>query len=109
MKMRVLCFWVFFGSVGAVFSQQNNQSSGNDTIANSVVGHRVEMGETVMLIARKYHITPDDIYELNPDAVHGITFNTVLQLPADKVRAKAVEKKHSTASAYANTAKPKGF
>ncbi len=109
MKMRMLCFWVFFGSAGAVFSQQNHQGVGNDTIANSVVGHRVEMGETVMLIARKYHITPYDIYELNPDAVHGITFNTVLQLPADKVRAKAVEKKHSTASAYANTAKPKGF
>ena len=109
MKMSVLCFWVFFGSVGAVFSQQNYQGAGNDTIAKSVVGHRVEMGETVMLIARKYHITPDDIYELNPDAVHGFTFNTVLQLPADKVRAKVVDKKHSAASAYANTAKPKGF
>lgn len=109
MKMRVLCFWVFFGSAGSVFSQQNNHVVDNDTLTKSVVVHKVEMGETVMLIARKYHISPQDIYELNPDAVHGISFNTILQLPVDKVRTKVADKKHNAASAYASTAKPKGF
>ena len=50
----------------------------------TIVSHKVEMGETVMLIAKKYRITPDEIYDLNPEAVHGISYNTVLQIPADK-------------------------
>jgi hypothetical protein len=43
--------------------------------------HSVMQGETVMLICKKYLIKPDDIYKLNPDAVHGISANMVLKLP----------------------------
>ncbi|OYX03686.1 MAG: hypothetical protein B7Z15_18215 [Rhizobiales bacterium 32-66-8] len=30
--------------------------------------HKVERGETITEIAKKYQVTPYDIYKLNPDA-----------------------------------------
>lgn len=43
--------------------------------------HKVEKGETVASIAKKYKITPYDIYRLNPDAKNGIKENTTLLIP----------------------------
>lgn len=43
--------------------------------------HTVEKGETVYSLAKKYQITPFDIYRLNPDAKNGIQENTVLLIP----------------------------
>lgn len=71
----MLCTW--FSAV----AQEDQSQEG--TLGN-VVTHKVEMGETVMLIAKKYRTTPENIYDLNPEAVHGISYNTVLQIPADK-------------------------
>jgi hypothetical protein len=31
------------------------------------------MGETVLVIAKKYKITPGDIYDYNPDAIQGLS------------------------------------
>jgi len=65
-------------------AQTPQEGEQNTDESKTVVAHTVEMGETVMLIAKKYHIKPTDIYLLNPDAVNGISYNTVLQIPADK-------------------------
>jgi hypothetical protein len=46
-----------------------------------LVSHTVAMGETIMLIAKKYKVKPTDIYEYNPDATQGVTKNLVLQIP----------------------------
>ncbi len=43
--------------------------------------HRVENGETISQIAQKYNITPDAIYELNPDAQSGLNISSILLIP----------------------------
>ena len=46
-----------------------------------VITHKVEKGETINQIAQKYHVTPFDIYQLNPDAQSGLRPNSVLLIP----------------------------
>lgn len=48
---------------------------------DSFIKHNVEKGETIYSVARKYQITPFDIYRLNPDAKNGIVENTILLIP----------------------------
>lgn len=100
----MLGFFLFI-SVGAVsFSQEKAQLSKDETVSTPATAtHKVQMGETVMMIAKKYHITPKDIYTLNPDATEGISYNTVLLLPADKIRHKPVSKKQPVISGYASS------
>ncbi|WP_130733618.1 LysM peptidoglycan-binding domain-containing protein [Flavobacterium sp. J27] len=43
--------------------------------------HNVAKGETIYQIARKYQVTPFDIYRLNPDAKNGIEEGRVLLIP----------------------------
>lgn len=45
------------------------------------IKHKVAKKETVADIARKYKVTPYDIYRLNPDAKNGIKENSVLLVP----------------------------
>jgi len=83
MMKKVLLTGVFM--LIAIFNA-NAQAAKSDEVAESqnVISHRVEQGETVMLICKKYLISPDDIYKLNPDAVEGISYNMMLKIPADK-------------------------
>ncbi|MFV9551502.1 LysM peptidoglycan-binding domain-containing protein [Algibacter sp. PT7-4] len=46
--------------------------------------HQVKSGETVAGIAKRYFITPADIYKLNPDAKKALKPNTVLIIPLSK-------------------------
>ncbi|MDV6170098.1 LysM peptidoglycan-binding domain-containing protein [Flavobacterium sp. DG1-102-2] len=55
--------------------------------------HTVEKGETVVSIAKKYKITPYDIYRINPDAKNGIKENTVLLIPGTSKVPKAEPEK----------------
>lgn len=43
--------------------------------------HKVAKGETAYSIAKKYNVSPEDIYRLNPNAKNGVTENTVLLIP----------------------------
>ena len=45
------------------------------------IKHTVAKGETVYQIAKKYQVTPFDIYRLNPDAKNGVQENTTLLIP----------------------------
>lgn len=47
----------------------------------SQIKHVVAKGETVFQIAKKYEVTPFDIYRLNPDAKNGVKENTTLLIP----------------------------
>jgi LysM repeat protein len=47
----------------------------------SQIKHLVAKGESVTLIAKKYEVTPFDIYRLNPDAKNGVQENTTLLIP----------------------------
>lgn len=49
--------------------------------------HQVAKGETVTEIAKKYKVTPYDIFRLNPDSQNGISEGAVLLIPtAGKVK-----------------------
>jgi LysM repeat protein len=50
--------------------------------AQELKKHKVEKGETVAAIAKKYKVTPYDIYKLNPDSKNGIKEDTILLIPA---------------------------
>ena len=51
----------------------------------SQIKHVVAKGETVTQIAKKYEVTPFDIYRLNPDAKNGVKENTTLLIPNGSV------------------------
>ncbi|WP_111309141.1 PBP1 and LysM peptidoglycan-binding domain-containing protein [Confluentibacter sediminis] len=67
----VLGFILFFSLHTAAFAQ--NYST-----------HRVKEGETVESIAKRYYVTPFDIYSLNPEVKKGLKANTVLIIPVSK-------------------------
>ena len=47
--------------------------------------HKVKQGETIESIAKKYLVTPSDIYGLNPDAKKELRVHSVLVIPKYKV------------------------
>ncbi|OCB78432.1 muramidase family protein [Flavobacterium crassostreae] len=55
---------------------------------NKIITHKIEKGETIHQIARKYQVTPFDIYQLNPDAQRGLQVDTVLLIPGKTEKAK---------------------
>ena len=55
------------------------------TQAQNYKTHKVKSGETIEAIAKQYHVTPFDIYALNPDAKKGLKTNAVLIIPKSKV------------------------
>lgn len=67
MKVLLLLF-IFFNSL--VFAQKNN-----------FIEHKVMAKETVFSIAKKYKVTPSDIYKWNPDTKNGVQENSVLIIP----------------------------
>lgn len=50
--------------------------------AQDYIRHKVAKSETVIQIAKKYNVTPFDIYRLNPDAQNGIRENDMLLVPS---------------------------
>ncbi|GAA3586125.1 LysM peptidoglycan-binding domain-containing protein [Snuella lapsa] len=46
--------------------------------------HQVKKGETIESIAKRYHVTPFDIFSLNPDAKKELKPNTILIIPISK-------------------------
>jgi len=59
--------------------------------AQNYVEHKVKDGETIESIAKKYLVTPFDIFALNPDAKSNLKTNTVLIIPNSKVKNKPIE------------------
>ena len=51
------------------------------TQVNGQIKHVVAKGESVLQIAKKYQVTPFDIYRLNPDAKNGVQENATLLIP----------------------------
>lgn len=84
-----------------VFAQEAEKQQ--QPVTDSIISYRVSMGETIIMIAKKYHITPHDIYELNPAAVNGINENTILKLPNYKIVHTEEKKKPKPAQAVATS------
>ena len=45
--------------------------------------HKVTKGETAYSIAKKYGVSPEDIYRLNPEAKNGVNENAILLIPGN--------------------------
>ncbi|MGE5944570.1 MAG: LysM peptidoglycan-binding domain-containing protein [Flavobacteriales bacterium] len=56
----------------------------NTTYAQNYSTHQVKEGETIESIAKRYYVTPFEIYGLNPEAKRGLKPNTVLIIPISK-------------------------
>lgn len=70
-------YWLFLG-VFQLFSWSM-------VAQENAVKHIVKKDETVISIAQKYKVTPNDLYKSNPDLVNGIEENSVLIIPQTKV------------------------
>lgn len=68
----------------------------NFLFSQGTITHKVENGETIIDIAKKYQVTPYDIYKLNPDAQRKLTTKSVLLIPAKVVVKKTVVQKETT-------------
>ncbi len=78
MRFYKCIFLIVFFSSMSLFSQEKFRQ------------HTVSKGETISEIAQKYNIKPSAIYELNPDAVNGIKYKTVLLIPTNTKKNKTV-------------------
>ncbi len=47
--------------------------------------HKVKQGETIENIAKRYNVTPFDIYGLNPDSKKALRVNSVLIIPKSRI------------------------
>lgn len=54
--------------------------------AQNYIEHKIKEGETIESIAKKYLVTPFDIFALNPDAKTKFQPNTVLIIPNSKIK-----------------------
>ncbi|MFP9099122.1 LysM peptidoglycan-binding domain-containing protein [Flavobacterium sp. RHBU_24] len=90
MKKTLLSLLFGMAVVSGAFAQQQQ----NDE--EDIQSHKVQMGETVLVIAKKYKITPRDIYEYNPGAVEGLSANSIIQIPMHR-------QLHKQAAVAANT------
>ncbi|WP_298556184.1 LysM peptidoglycan-binding domain-containing protein [uncultured Algibacter sp.] len=70
---RFLLVFVLFLAFGFTTVEAQNFST-----------HNVKKGETIEGIAKRYFVTPLDIYKLNPDAKKELKPNTVLIIPISK-------------------------
>jgi LysM repeat protein/ABC-type branched-subunit amino acid transport system substrate-binding protein len=59
--------------------------------AQNYTEHKIKPGETIESIAKKYLVTPFDIYALNPDAKSKFQPNTVLIIPNSKIKNEPIE------------------
>lgn len=85
--LYTVCFLIF--STNPALAQSTN-----------LIKHKVQKGETITQISKKYSVTPANIYQLNPDAQKGVEENNILIIP-NKVKAKnetptkAITNKHT--------------
>ncbi|MBY8963583.1 LysM peptidoglycan-binding domain-containing protein [Flavobacterium sp. D11R37] len=68
MKSRLALFFAILFFSAAAYAQDYKK-------------HKVGKGETVTDVAKKYKVTPYDIYRLNPDSKNGLKENMVLLIP----------------------------
>lgn len=63
----------------------------SNVLAQNYKTHKVNPGETIEEIAKKYMVTPFDIYALNPDARTSLQPNAILIIPKSRILDTAVE------------------
>lgn len=97
MKRMITLLMMVFLAAGQVAAQEKEKEE-------FVINHTVELGETVLLICKKYVVLPKDFYKYNKEAIHGVKQGEVLRIPLHMSKKKnAIEKyQQSLNSSYAN-------
>jgi len=72
-KFYFLIILLFQSGLSLLFAQEG------------ITQHTVLKGETVISIAQKYKVTPNDLYKLNPELANGIKENEVINIPVSLV------------------------
>lgn len=107
MKKNVMLMGLFLLFITFSANAQTDEKSEKTTVeTQNTITHNVEVGETVMLICKKYLVAPNDIYKLNPEAIDGISEGMVLNIPANKKAEIKPQKNRPVASAKPKTKKP---
>lgn len=94
MKKIILLSALFaIGIANAAYADESLQQVQQQVAENDVRIHRVALGETMVIIAKKYMVLPQDIYDINPGSAEGISAGMSLKIPVGKkVKAQAEEK-----------------
>jgi LysM repeat protein len=95
--MLLMLVLLFGGGIINVSAQEAKALSEDDK--GEIVTHNVAMGETVMLICKKYLVKPQDIYDLNPTAVNGLAPNSVIRIPVSKSLKQGMKKAQPSGTA----------
>lgn len=86
-KKLVLIF-IFFCSFQTAFSQDEEVE---------IISHKVALGETMLMISKKYLVSPTEIYRLNKKAIDGISEGMILYIPqpvkSQEIIAERIEKR----------------
>jgi LysM repeat protein len=77
MKKYLLFVWIF------AFCQ-NVSGQGNNGKIVDIVMHRVELGETIVMISKKYLVSPTIIYNSNKFIIDGVNEGMMLQIPVPR-------------------------
>ena len=98
MKRLITLLMITFLTTGYASAQEKDENKPKEEV---VINHTVELGETVLLVCRKYVILPDDFYKYNKEAIHGIRPNDVLRIPLHKSKKKNIIQAYTGGDGYA--------
>lgn len=89
MKFKhALLFFMFSAALSAVATEKialNNTTQQTVRIDDDIIIYTVKSGDTSYSIARRYNITVQELYKLNPDAEKGIKAGQELRIPKKEV------------------------
>lgn len=104
MKRMITIFVIMFLATGQIAAQDKEKEE-------FIINHTVELGETVLMICKKYVVLPSDFYKYNKETIHGIKQGEVLRIPLHMSKKKnAIEMyQKSINSSYVNAPDKKSY
>lgn len=85
---RLVLALVFIFSFQTAFSQSEEVE---------IISHKVALGETMLMISKKYLVSPTEIYRLNKKAIDGVSEGMILYIPqpvkSQEIIAERIEKR----------------
>lgn len=73
MSRKLVLFLVFLLTFQIGYSQEDDDVE--------IVTHKVALGETMLMISKKYLVSPTEIYRLNKKAIDGVSEGMILYIP----------------------------
>lgn len=76
-KYYIMFLFLFRNGIADIYAQE------------TPVKHRIAKGETIEIIAQKYAISPNELYELNPNLINGLKENEVILISKKSISPKS--------------------